>query len=140
NAPQGMELPVSVQLKNSGKTPAWVIDWCCKFVRADVAQFEGPMDYGEAKPGGDYAIAPNGGLFPVFPDGETPTIRLSDIERIRREQRSLVLYGLVRYRDVFDTKNPPIRETYFCVHLLVYAKGPAASWQLAGPPGANRCT
>jgi hypothetical protein len=137
---RSMTIPLSVHFKNYGKTPAWVVESGCKFVRTNTDDFQGPLDYGNPQPGGDYAIAPNDKPFPMFPAGDSPTVTLSDVIHVQNGKLSLVLYGVIRYKDSFVKKNQPIRETYFCVHLLIAATGMADRWQLAGPEGANRCT
>jgi hypothetical protein len=131
-----LAVPLFAQLRNYGKTPAWIMESSCKFVRIEGQTISGPLDYGESVSAGDgYALPPNDGGFPVFAQ-PTPLLSAVDVERIRLGQISVFLYGLMKYRSVFDSLS--IRETYFCLQLRVV--GQVEMWQSSGPDGANRYT
>jgi len=55
-----------------------------------------------------------------------------------------LLYGFIKYEDVFSGKDKSLRETFICYKCALNAidlvVDKTVEWGPAGPPGANRYT
>jgi hypothetical protein len=133
-------IDIIVTLKNYGKTPAWVIERSFRCMRlSDEAlksglEFAGPIvsECGE----------------PIAPDGQFPDIRcpleLTEDLLGRPGLGTVIIYGYVKYRDVFYETTGKARETFMRMrfertqHDIILDRD--GQWVYDGPPEANRHT
>ncbi len=115
-------------LKNDGRTPAWITrrDMCLVVKEKSVMLPEVP-DFSRAQTSEDQAI-------PISANGTSPAIdEWIKAEGCQGMEDDLILYGVVKYRDVFSEMD---RETFFA-----YSVGVGEKWKrLRGYPQYNRNT
>jgi len=102
----------SVNIKNFGRTPAFLVEWLCKVLVTDNASSAGDLDYRNVN-------SDTHGI-PFPPDkcqNFFATWRIEDpqeIDMIERGKKHLYIYGFVKYLDAFRDTNT--HQTYFCFH------------------------
>jgi hypothetical protein len=105
-------LRVTYQIKNYGKSPAWVTSAVMRF-RIVVPRLEGPPDYGQRLPNFlGYILPPNEERFGErFLEGGSLTeewrMRIVD-----GKAAELVVYGFFDYTDIFNDNKPPHRSGF----------------------------
>jgi hypothetical protein len=145
---QGANLVPSqtMKIKHYGPTPAWVIEFASRFRLMEMADFrDKPLEYGDSQ------TFPEG--TPLPPDQNIPTLwephralSAAELEEIKLERSVFVLYGFVKYSDVFTEITGKIRETYFCYRYFIrsrpedpYHRNPEF-WRIEPKTGANKHT
>jgi hypothetical protein len=131
---------VTVIFKNFGRTPAWLIEASLNLTceSSSSRKFPEIPEYRSAY------ILPNSELVPpehmATPRGlELRQLTDEEIQGIKVGKQILLVYGFIRYRDVFFEQIGKLRETYFCRRLI--SLGPEGEhWMDYGPKGANHNT
>ena len=102
---------LAVQIKNCGRTPAWLMEWLCKPLVADTADIQNLLDYSHSNRSlKGVPIPPNESENFV---AEWKIERPSEIDEIREGRKQFYVYGFVRYKDIFGVAS---HDTYFCFH------------------------
>jgi hypothetical protein len=103
----------TVQIKNFGKTPAWVVDWFMQMAVLEdtnigaLVAIQKPEDMGEEVPFPQGVERP----YPV----EWQMRDSADIEDIQNGKKHLYLYGYFQYRTTFGKD---LCESFFCFHYF----------------------
>jgi len=120
---------VNIQFKNWGKTPAFIVEYCYRFVSMTKEEFTNPLRYGEPL---------------ILPDGEPiPPQELSirfnreweagrkltddEFKAIAARELVLLLYGFIRYRTIFYRDTKELGETRFCFRYI-YKRNATDKW------------
>jgi len=134
----------TLKVKRYGSTPAWIIEFACRFRLMEMKDFERPLEYGDSK------TFPEG--TPLPPDQNIPqlwephrALTAQELEEIELGRSVLVLYGLIKYSDVFTEITGKIRETYFCYRYFIRPRPENEHlklefWRIEPKPGANKHT
>jgi hypothetical protein len=121
-------------MKNFGKSPAWITESSICFERCSPEYVIERLKYATA------SKMPNGE--PV-PPGDVYKFREVELEPSASLPHSdFLLFGYIKYKDIFFDKTKEIRETYFCLRYRItdveYMTDREGRWFYDGPAEANR--
>ncbi len=127
----------AIEIKNCGRTPAWITEWRCRTLVSDNENILGLLDYSSphSHPGRGMPFAPEK-TQNFFADLTTNPTEISEIAAGRKH---FYVYGFVRYRHVFSDEP---HESFFCQHYFQHSEGIGLvqyGWSVE-PPEANRYT
>ena len=135
-----------LQFKNYGNTPAWIVQ-STAFLKICTDQIlEQSLDYGHPPMYTNPRLVPPGGApftIEIHLDGER-RLNPDELNILRSGEAYLILYGFIKYRDVFFEQIRQERETWFCLRASGL-KGPygeviGGRLEYYGPKGANHHT
>lgn len=132
---------IGIPFTNFGRTPAWIVEWCCERRITASADFEWPAEYGTLQRNPQGTPIPPGRQEPPYEFIPVNPIQRSEAVDIINGRMHLHIFGFVRYRDIFCGTG--VRETYFCFRYFreIERNGDEhRGWAMAGPPEANRHT
>jgi len=129
---------VTVIFKNFGRTPVWLVEASIKLI----CEFRKPVEFPPVLSYDPPFVFPNSELVPPqrrpIPRGiELRYFTDQDIEDIKFGKQLLLIYGLIRYRDVFFEQTNILRETYFCKRYM-FLGTEGDHWVDFGQKGSNR--
>jgi len=132
---------VDLQFQNYGRTPAWIVEVACRFVLVDK---DFSLDYGDSTVHPDGEPVPPGEKSLSFPKvfEERRTFTDDDFTKIEFGSSALLLYGFIKYRDVFFDRTG-LRETYFAFRYRLMPRVQDVRpefWRYVPNPEANKHT
>lgn len=133
---------LNLQFKNFGRTPAWIVEFACKFV---LVEKDAPFDFGDSKAWDDgEPVPPSEKSMPFTQEFEEHrSLGGDDFIKIEFGSMELRFCGFIKYRDIFFEHTQTLRETYFGFKyfLMPGVQDPRPEYWLYMPhPEANKHT